>query len=239
MTLNISPTVDGPKGWKRRGLVYVGLPVGVLVVSSAVARAYDTAWIKAEEPISASKLKANLDDVQDRLEALEAAKMANGLLEERVATLEERVATLEGDVASLQDPNEVVHVEYHVSGRPTLTTGTRVNFNVHIADTHDAVTPGPSWAFTAPRAGWYDVVMTLASRSFPTGIGCTPSMRVNGEDRAWAQSNTTPGTIAKSANVLQLEVGDSVYVHMYCNGSVELQDNSNPFHNTSVSITSR
>jgi hypothetical protein len=51
--------------------VYVGLPVAVLVVTAMTARAYDTTWIVSKQPISATKLKADLDEAQTRLLSLE------------------------------------------------------------------------------------------------------------------------------------------------------------------------
>jgi formylglycine-generating enzyme required for sulfatase activity len=55
-----------------RAFLYVGLPVSIVMASAMIARAFDTTWIAPGQTLSADKLKADLDEVQARLVALEA-----------------------------------------------------------------------------------------------------------------------------------------------------------------------
>jgi hypothetical protein len=43
-----------------------------VLFGSLIARAYDTSWIKAGQPVSSANLKSNLDEIQTRLLALES-----------------------------------------------------------------------------------------------------------------------------------------------------------------------
>jgi microcystin-dependent protein len=73
-----------PKSGLTSGLrslaIYVGLPLAVLLAAAALARAYDTTWIAAQQPLSATKLKSDLDEVQTRLATLEAAQVPPGAI---------------------------------------------------------------------------------------------------------------------------------------------------------------
>ena len=53
--------------------LYAGLPLGIVMAAAVIARAYDTAWIAGSQPVSASKLKADLDEIATRLGAVESA----------------------------------------------------------------------------------------------------------------------------------------------------------------------
>jgi hypothetical protein len=59
--------------WRRTWRYAV--PVALVAVTAVTARAFDTSWIAPNQPISASSLKANLDEVQTRLAALEAGAL--------------------------------------------------------------------------------------------------------------------------------------------------------------------
>jgi hypothetical protein len=60
---------------------WVLLPLGMLTGSMAVARAYDTTWIASGLPLSATKLKADLDEAQARIAALEGRSVPSGAIE--------------------------------------------------------------------------------------------------------------------------------------------------------------
>jgi hypothetical protein len=52
--------------------------------------------------------------------------------------------------------SEDVYAEYrHTTGQTVNTTATTVDYNLKIQDSHNAVTTGASWVFTAPRTGTY------------------------------------------------------------------------------------
>lgn len=52
-----------------------GLPIGVIAASAMTARAFDTNWIAANQPISAASLKGDLDEISTRLAALETSTL--------------------------------------------------------------------------------------------------------------------------------------------------------------------
>jgi hypothetical protein len=54
---------------------------------------------------------------------------------------------------------EVVAARYKTASGQSIpnNTGTIVNFNIKEYDTHNAVTTGTNWKFTAPVAGFYNI----------------------------------------------------------------------------------
>ena len=71
MDIHIRFTLDAPRGWKRRVLLHIVTPLGLVAAVSTLAVAYDTSWIASGQPVSANALKENLDEIQTRLEDLE------------------------------------------------------------------------------------------------------------------------------------------------------------------------
>jgi hypothetical protein len=58
--------------WTVGVALYAGLPIAVVMSAALLAQAYDTGWIASGETISASKLKASLDEIQTRLATIES-----------------------------------------------------------------------------------------------------------------------------------------------------------------------
>jgi hypothetical protein len=50
-----------------------GLSIGVIAASAMTARAFDTSWIAPNQPISATSLKSDLDEINTRLATLESS----------------------------------------------------------------------------------------------------------------------------------------------------------------------
>jgi formylglycine-generating enzyme required for sulfatase activity len=71
--MQIKITIDAPRGGLRRFALFIALPIAVVTAAAMAARAYDTSWIAAKQALSAAQLKANLDEVQQRLAVLEGA----------------------------------------------------------------------------------------------------------------------------------------------------------------------
>lgn len=71
MELNVRISIDAPKGWRARALTLVVTPVALVAAAALVARAYDTSWVASGQPISATSLKSNLDEIQARLGAID------------------------------------------------------------------------------------------------------------------------------------------------------------------------
>ena len=53
--------------------------------------------------------------------------------------------------------SHIVRAEYKCSGNSITTSETVVDFNIEVEDTHNAVTTGSAWEFTAPIGGVYQV----------------------------------------------------------------------------------
>ena len=73
MDFHISISFDAPRGAGARLARFFGLPLALVAAAGLAAYAYDTTWIASAQPVSASKLKADLDEVQARLAVLEGA----------------------------------------------------------------------------------------------------------------------------------------------------------------------
>jgi formylglycine-generating enzyme required for sulfatase activity len=94
MNFNLRVNVDAPRGAGARIALFFGLPVALVMAAGVAAWAYDTAWIADGQPISASNLKQNLDEVQTRLATLESANQTlQGQLQEANASIATLQAT--------------------------------------------------------------------------------------------------------------------------------------------------
>jgi formylglycine-generating enzyme required for sulfatase activity len=99
MNFNLRINVDAPRGAGARIALFLGLPVALVMAAGVAAWAYDTSWIADGQPISASNLKQNLDEVQTRLTALESA---NQVLSGTVSTLQGQLQAANTSIATLQ-----------------------------------------------------------------------------------------------------------------------------------------
>jgi len=64
-------------------------------------------------------------------------------------------ATIAASEKVYAEYNSVAGQSFSATGSPSGGGGTLVNFDNKVIDTHNAVTTGASWKFTAPRAGYY------------------------------------------------------------------------------------
>ncbi len=75
------------------------------------------------------------------------------------AQLEQRIKRLEQQVRMLRttEPTRYVHAEYNSNTANSMTDAdyTLVDYENKVVDTHDAVTVGAAWKFTAPLPGPY------------------------------------------------------------------------------------
>jgi hypothetical protein len=58
----------------RQGIRWILLPLAVFAGTVTVAHAYDTSWVRSGQPVSSSQLLSNLNEIQERLVALEAVR---------------------------------------------------------------------------------------------------------------------------------------------------------------------
>jgi formylglycine-generating enzyme required for sulfatase activity len=71
MELKIRISIDAPRAGVRRLVLFLAFPLALIAAARTIARAYDTSWVLAGQPISATQLKQNLDEVQSRIVWLE------------------------------------------------------------------------------------------------------------------------------------------------------------------------
>jgi hypothetical protein len=116
-------------------LLYLGLPIAVVMSSYVVARAYDSAWISTGQPISAASLKGTLDELHQRLAALEVespavtSRMTNGpsvpasvTLTATCETTKKHVLILASGTAQLTEGSVYVQVALNVDGVQLAST---------------------------------------------------------------------------------------------------------------------
>jgi hypothetical protein len=83
--MEIKIVIDAPKGWKRRVLLFVVMPLGLVAATALIARAtvqnVDAGWIQAGSQVSATDLSndfgavnTNFSSLDQRISALEAFK---------------------------------------------------------------------------------------------------------------------------------------------------------------------
>jgi hypothetical protein len=73
--------------------------------------------------------------------------------------------------------SEKIYAEYNsTSGQACASGTTLINFDTKVIDTHNAVTTGASWKFTAPRAGYYCISAATIPASNLSGTGATISL---------------------------------------------------------------
>lgn len=58
-------------------------------------------------------------------------------------------------------PNETIVVRYVTTSTNAISPSTPVNFDLKVYDTHNAVTTGAGWKFTAPISGYYQINITV------------------------------------------------------------------------------
>ena len=112
MDLHIRFSFDAPRGAGARLARFFGVPVAVVMAAGAAAYAYDTTWVASSQPLSASKLKADLDEGQTRLAALESLTQqqatALGTLQGQLTTANANITTLNGLVTATAAPSGTI-----------------------------------------------------------------------------------------------------------------------------------
>src|SRR5262245_43083513 len=139
MNIDIRLSLDAPEGWKRRVLFYFVTPFALVAGASAVAQAYDTSWIADNQPVSASALKANLDEIQTRITALENASPRKS-------------AFLAHNTTATLVPNQI---------EPTIV------FDAEAFDLDDEYDPATG-VFTTKTGGYYDISCNVIFESEQT-----------------------------------------------------------------------
>jgi hypothetical protein len=190
------------------------LPLAVLLGAMAVAHAYDTSWIASSQPVSAAKLKADLDEAQTRLAALES----------EVAKLAAQAHAASSFSSFLTAPAMVPN---NVSGLPVKFD--RVQFD--LGSEYDATTG----TFTPKQSGTYFahcVLEFVANASADYAVG----FFVNGAPAATGDLVVdNQGAISVQVNeLLHLSAGDAVTCLPFQNtgGAVSLDEVAGSPRNT-------
>jgi hypothetical protein len=135
-----------------------------------------------------------------------------------------------------------IAAKYDTSAGQSLTTATSeiIDFGDVIYDTHNAVTPGGSWKFTAPEYGFYKVssyVELNFSTAWTAGETLTISVYKNGaeesricRDAAEASGVNEPKTGGGSVDI-ELSKGDYINVVVVQNSGSSIALETNPIRN--------
>jgi hypothetical protein len=123
--------------------------------------------------------------------------------------------------------NEIVAARYTSASGQTIpnVTSTVVNFNTKEYDTHNAVTTGTNWKFTAPVAGFYNVSSHVLYSSFTSGGIGTVSLSISkngsfycdiGRSLFYSESGGT-FKVAYGLTDIRLNAGDEINISTYNN----------------------
>jgi len=114
--------------------------------------------------------------------------------------------------------SESVNAKYELSASSAIADATVLNFSNKIFDSHNAVTTGASWKFTAPSSGVYQVsagarTVAIASGAVTRNFGLTV-FKNGSSDTAICQtsSKTTSSTVQScyGTNIIKLVAGDFI-----------------------------
>lgn len=142
------------------------------------------------------------------------------------------------DIFRLSGPTQIaasdkVYAEYTTNAGQTIANNATaiINFEDKVVDTHNAVTVGASWKFTAPRAGIYDLqcmYLLSSDNAWALNEECDLNFKVNGvttklfsNQRAQAALNYFS---ANASSSVYLKQGDTLAIELFQNsgGTVTL-----------------
>lgn len=117
--------------------------------------------------------------------------------------------------------NETIAASYHTTAAATASTTQPVQWNNRDFDTHNAVTTGTSWRFTAPASGIYRV-----SASYVNSTGNTSVLVYkNGVSTNFSLSDSGTGLVAAGSGSIRLNAGE--YIDVRTSSSVSIPANGN------------
>jgi hypothetical protein len=127
-------------------------------------------------------------------------------------------------VNSTDDAVEPINIRYSTNAAQSVgnTTSTVIDFEDSSFDSHNAVTTGASWRFTAPFSGTFDVfaqIMTTSTGNFGGTEYIELRLYKNGSIYSgYLESNFTGSTVNNSANLvdsIKLLGGEYIDIQMY------------------------
>jgi hypothetical protein len=153
--------------------------------------------------------------------------------------------TLQGNFSIMMrsGPSQVAATESVIAryqtdaGQSGITTGTIVNYEDKIIDTHNAVTTGANWKFTAPVSGKYRITVSNETTGRSDTVGNLMSMRLHKNTTAtsyvgltYVQTTSSVAKVATGSDLIELKAGDYIDLrleHSLSAGSVTLGSNAN------------
>lgn len=172
--------------------IYIGLPMAVVMASAMIAHAFDTSWIAPGQPLSSSQLKADLDETQSRLAALQGQITTPSFATRSPSAFHAGVTkatTITGAPPIVFD-----HVDFDIAGEYNNVNG----------------------AFVAQNAGIYLVACNLffTAGGTPATFGMAISKNGNSITLVDTQSGTSTsdggGITLQAIATVQLAPGDTV-----------------------------
>lgn len=140
------------------------------------------------------------------------------------------------DVIALDNkdyPNDIIYARYQATGSQSVATSPasqRVDYNTKVTDTHNAITTGGSWVFTAPRK---DTFMCKAGTLFDANATGFRQMDVyiNGSYVETIDQRTTvvqaaAGCMTVGVGIYQLNAGDTIHFEVLQTSGTTLNFNS-------------
>ncbi|PJZ98864.1 hypothetical protein CH369_18030 [Leptospira levettii] len=126
--------------------------------------------------------------------------------------------------------DEFVGASYYSSSTQTSLTS-QVNFGAKIYDTHNAVTTGSSWKFTAPQSGKYLVIFRIGGSS-----NIHFQIYKNNSGSLYLARTETPG-YATGSRVIDLLAGDYIDIRPTSSATVNGNASSSSVDASSIEIT--
>lgn len=133
---------------------------------------------------------------------------------------------------------ETVAASYYATANQANTANTtKINFSSKSFDTHNAVSTGTDWRFTAPVSGTYDVAATFGTSSAGANWYFLKynSAGVSQPLESGYFAYTTAGVVGSGSKTVKLKAGD--YVQIFGDGAVTLNAATSPALTTHISIT--
>jgi hypothetical protein len=101
--------------------------------------------------------------------------------------------------------------KYYASANGTATSTTPVNYDSKIYDSHNAVTTGSAWKFTAPRSGRYSLKAYFNNASAPSST-CLITIYKNGANLEVFGDIFAATPAASMSTSFSLNAGDTIQI---------------------------
>jgi hypothetical protein len=141
------------------------------------------------------------------------AKLAAAVIAKLLPALGWAEAQLASAVQTKLNAFKPIYARYHASTSFTTNGSSHANFDVEQIDTHDAVTTGSSWVFTAPRAGYYIVSVHALRASGTTGPLFLRTTGASATPSHWLSNSAVGGSNELSGtSLVWIPLGGTIYV---------------------------